>query len=76
MIKKVLLRAISFYQQTVSPDHSGHSLSPQVGCRFYPSCSEYAKLSIQKDSLPKAVLKIIYRVLRCNPFSKGGIDNP
>ncbi len=76
MIKKVLLQLIQIYQKTFSPDHSGNQLNPNIGCRFYPTCSEYAKLSIQKYPLYKALPKSLYRILRCNPFSKGGIDNP
>lgn len=76
MVKSFLLKLISFYQSTISPDHSHNNGLPTVGCRFYPSCSEYAKLSIQKYPLYKALPKTLYRILRCNPFSKGGIDNP
>lgn len=76
MIKNILIKAINLYQKTLSPDHGINSSQPNIGCRFYPTCSEYAKLSLQKDPLPKSLLKIIYRILRCNPFSKGGIDKP
>jgi len=44
------------------------------GCRFYPTCSEYAIESIQKKGLPRGALLSIGRILRCNPWSKGGID--
>ncbi len=51
-------------------------LSPFLGgqCRFYPSCSNYAIDAITYLPLHKAIFKIIYRIVRCNPFSKGGYD--
>jgi uncharacterized protein len=53
-------------------------LSPYMGgqCRYYPSCSQYAILSLQKDGILRGTAKSFWRILRCNPFSKGGIDNP
>lgn len=45
-------------------------------CRFYPSCSEYALLCSKKYVPPKSILKIIWRILRCNPISRGGVDLP
>jgi len=49
--------------------------SPVVGrsCRFYPSCSNYGLESLEKYGFFKANLKIVLRILRCNPFCKGGI---
>lgn len=43
-------------------------------CRFYPSCSEYAIDSIEKHGLIFGMIKSVWRVLRYNPFSKGGYD--
>jgi putative membrane protein insertion efficiency factor len=43
-------------------------------CRFYPSCSEYAYLAVEKHGIMKGLLKSAWRVLRCNPFSPGGYD--
>jgi|GEM_PF-3678211 len=46
-------------------------------CRFYPSCSQYAVSCAKKYPPHKAIPKIIWRLLRCNPFfSKGGVDLP
>ncbi len=45
-------------------------------CRYYPSCSEYAILSVQKYGAFRGTLKALWRVLRCNPWSKGGVDLP
>ena len=43
-------------------------------CRFYPTCSSYAKQAILKKGVLKGVILAIWRILRCNPFSKGGYD--
>jgi uncharacterized protein len=69
MIRSLLIGAIRFYQITLSPYLGGN-------CRFYPSCSHYAILSISRDGAVKGTLKSIWRILRCNPFSHGGIDYP
>jgi putative membrane protein insertion efficiency factor len=61
-----LTRLISFYQKFVSP-----ALAPR--CKYYPSCSSYALTAIQGYGL-KGVAMAIWRVLRCNPWSHGGVD--
>ena len=43
-------------------------------CRFYPTCSEYAVQAITKYGALKGGAKATWRILRCNPFNKGGID--
>jgi hypothetical protein len=43
-------------------------------CRFTPSCSQYALVAIEKHGLLRGMLMGTTRVLRCNPFSKGGFD--
>jgi putative membrane protein insertion efficiency factor len=47
---------------------------PKGICRFSPSCSDYAHEAVQKLPFWLAFLKIIWRVLRCHPFSRGGYD--
>jgi hypothetical protein len=51
-------------------------ISPLYGdvCRFYPSCSAYGLGSIQQQGFVKGSVLTTWRILRCNPFSKGGID--
>ncbi|WP_321529985.1 membrane protein insertion efficiency factor YidD [uncultured Desulfuromonas sp.] len=58
---------IKVYQRTISP------LTPP-SCRFIPTCSEYAILSIKKYGFFVGVFKSILRILRCNPLFKGGYD--
>lgn len=43
-------------------------------CKFIPSCSQYAKEAIINLPLHTALMKIVIRIIKCNPFSKGGFD--
>jgi uncharacterized protein len=71
------LMTIRLYQKTLSLDHGPFKhLFPGGYCRFYPSCSEYGYKAIAQDGLVKGGLKTAWRILRCNPFSSGGIDEP
>ena len=45
-----------------------------ASCRYYPSCSEYAKETFKKYNPFKALVLSLFRIIRCNPFSKGGYD--
>ncbi|MCK5800900.1 MAG: membrane protein insertion efficiency factor YidD [Deltaproteobacteria bacterium] len=53
-------------------------ISPSLGsrCRFTPSCSSYAIGALKKDGFLKGSVKATWRLLRCNPFGKGGYDPP
>lgn len=73
-MKKILIKIIQVYQKTLSPDHGMFNRNPFIGCRYYPSCSEYAVQSIDKHGVCKGSAKSVWRVLRCNPFTKGGVD--
>ena len=63
-----LLGLIRLYQATLS-----HSM-PANTCRFYPSCSHYGYQAIYKHGAFKGSALATWRVIRCNPFSKGGYD--
>ena len=68
---------LKLYQKTLSPDHSKlGKCFPYRGCRFYPSCSMYAIENLAKRGFMKSILPALWRVLRCNPWSKGGVDTP
>lgn len=69
MMEKLVLLLIKFYKCTISP-----FLKSQ--CKYYPTCSEYALLAIHRYGLFKGIIKSIARIIRCNPFSNGGIDFP
>lgn len=64
----LLLALIRLYQKTFS-----RALPPNT-CRFYPSCSHYGYQAIYKYGAIKGSLMATWRVLRCNPFNKGGFD--
>ena len=66
-MKKFLTGAIKFYQRKISP-HLGDR------CKFYPTCSAYALEAIEKYGAFKGTGMAIWRILRCNPFSRGGYD--
>lgn len=68
---------IRIYQKTISPDHSWiRHIFPGGFCRYTPSCSMYTAEAIKKHGLIIGSLKGAWRILRCNPWSKGGIDMP
>jgi hypothetical protein len=66
-VKKILIFLIKIYKKYISP------LLPN-SCRFYPTCSEYAIEALSKYGVLKGSIKATYRILRCNPFNKGGYD--
>ena len=71
-----ILLLIKIYQKTMSPDHGLLKfLFPNGYCKYYPTCSEYGYQAIKKGFV-KGIFKTIWRVLRCNPWSKGGEDLP
>jgi len=75
--QKLSLKLIRLYQATLSPDHGPNKhLFPEGYCPFTPSCSMYGYRSIEKYGFWKGWAKAIWRILRCNPFTKGGIDEP
>jgi len=65
----LILKIIKFYQTLISPNMA-------KSCRFYPSCSEYIFLAVEKHGALKGVLKGIKRVVKCYPWHPGGIDLP
>ena len=67
MIKRFLIKLIKLYQRAPLSTHSS--------CKYYPTCSNYAIKALEIHGVIKGSLLTIWRLLRCNPFSKGGIDN-
>lgn len=66
-MKRILLAIIWFYKRAISP-YLGNA------CRFTPTCSEYAIEAIGKYGALKGSGMAAWRILRCNPFCKGGYD--
>ena len=69
-MKKFALILIRFYQRFLSLENLGIK-----NCRFEPSCSRYTYQAIDKYGVIKGGLMGFWRILRCNPFNKGG-HNP
>ncbi len=66
-MRNLLIFIIRIYKKILSP------ILPK-SCRFYPSCSSYAIDAISKYGAFRGSMKAVYRILRCNPFNKGGYD--
>jgi hypothetical protein len=66
-MKKILIALIKFYRKYISP-------MKRTKCPYIPTCSEYGLEAIEKYGAIKGSLLAAYRILRCNPFSKGGYD--
>lgn len=65
--KRILIALVRFYQTQISPAR------PRC-CRFQPTCSQYAIEAIEKYGAWKGLGLAVWRILRCNPFCKGGYD--
>ncbi|MEY4901937.1 MAG: hypothetical protein RLZZ190_664 [Actinomycetota bacterium] len=65
-MRTVIVALIHFYQKWISP-----AFGPR--CKYYPSCSSYAVTAIEEYGL-KGVVMTAWRLLRCNPWSHGGVD--
>lgn len=66
-MKRVLLALVRFYRRAISPFR-------QPCCRYTPTCSQYALEAIEKYGALKGGWMAFRRILRCNPFHKGGYD--
>jgi len=67
---------IALYQKTLSPDHGPfQDLFPYRVCKFHPTCSEYTHTAVGKYGLVRGSWMGFKRILRCNPWSQGGIDH-
>lgn len=67
MVKSILLALVRFYRSYISPLKA-------PCCRFYPTCSEYALIAIERYGAARGAWLAFRRVLRCNPFCRGGYD--
>jgi putative membrane protein insertion efficiency factor len=59
---------LRLYQRVVSP------LYPP-SCRFYPSCSQYALVAVERHGVVRGAALAGWRLLRCNPWNPGGVDD-
>ena len=70
IVRSAAVAPIRLYQLLVSP------LLPANTCKFHPSCSEYAVLAIRKHGVLRGGRMAVWRLLRCHPWSAGGVDHP
>lgn len=68
MMKKIMLKLIMFYKHNISP-YKGRAY-----CNYVPTCSEYALEAIETYGALKGGFMAFKRILRCNPFVRGGYD--
>ena len=66
--RRLLVLMIRGYQRFLSP------LTPPT-CRFYPSCSAYAVIALERHGVVKGTRLAVWRILRCNPWNPGGVDD-
>lgn len=69
-MKRLLVYLIKLYKKIISPMLK----TMGIECKYYPTCSEYTKLAIEKYGCIKGIFLGIKRIIKCNPFSKGGYD--
>lgn len=67
MIRKLIERLIYGYQKIISPLFPPH-------CRYYPTCSNYMLMAVKKHGSVKGIIMGVARILRCQPFVRGGYD--
>jgi len=76
MGKIIVLWSIRIYQRTLSMDHGWlKRFYPEGFCGFHPTCSEYGYQCVDRHGILKGGKLTAWRILRCNPFSRGGIDD-
>lgn len=66
-MKRLIIRLIKFYQKNISFYYRG-------SCKYHPGCSQYFIESVEEFGAIKGSLNGFKRLLKCNPFSKGGFD--
>lgn len=66
-LKKLFIRIILFYRKYLSPMKS-------TKCPYFPTCSQYGLEAVEQYGALKGGVLTVWRILRCNPFSKGGYD--
>jgi len=75
MARAIALGFIRLYQATVSPDHGVVRIFFKDGyCKFHPSCSAYTYGCVERHGVLKGCWLGLKRILRCNPWSRGGND--
>ena len=66
-MKQIAIKILRAYKRLISP------MLP-AACRYVPTCSEYAVEAVERFGILRGGAMALWRVLRCNPFVKGGVD--
>ena len=69
-MKKIIIFIINGYQKHISLWLGNRGIK----CKYYPTCSQYTKQAVEKYGALKGSIIGLKRIIRCNPFSKGGYD--
>lgn len=67
VLRRIATAPVRFYQRLISPGLPAR-------CKYYPSCSEYAVQAVGRYGILRGVVLAAWRLLRCNPWSHGGVD--
>ena len=67
LLRRLATAPVRFYQRAISPGLPAR-------CKYYPSCSEYAVQAVRRYGILRGVVLAAWRLLRCNPWSHGGVD--
>ncbi len=67
VLRRLATAPVRFYQRAISP-------ALPARCKYYPSCSEYAIQAVRSYGILRGVVLAAWRLLRCNPWSHGGVD--
>ena len=66
-LRELLLAPLHLYRRVISP-----AIAPR--CRYHPTCSQYALEAVRSHGLIRGGVLAVWRVMRCNPWSQGGVD--
>jgi uncharacterized protein len=67
VLRRIATAPLRFYQRLISPGLPAR-------CKYYPSCSEYAVQAVRRYGILRGIVLAAWRLLRCNPWSHGGVD--
>ncbi len=66
-LRSIVLAPVRVYQRAISP-------AIPRRCKYHPTCSEYAVTAVRRYGILRGVVLAVWRLLRCNPWSHGGVD--
>lgn len=73
--RRIICAVIKLYQKTLSLDHGPLDKYVPIGtCKYHPTCSQYGYEAIERFGVIRGVPMTVWRIMRCNPWSEGGID--